>query len=243
MKEKNQKSHDDIFLEENIEKQFQFDDRVASVFDDMLERSVPFYRENIALIVSILSKYLESGDRALDLGCSTASLLLQIEKNIPNLELLGIDNSEPMLKQAQKKIEAFGSKIELHFGDMLEFQIPNSKAVILNYTLQFIRPPKREEVLKKIFDSLESGGVLILSEKVIFENPKLNRNLIDIYYSFKKENGYSQYEIAQKREALENILIPYSEKENRELLKKSGFESIETVFQWGNFQTFLAFKE
>jgi tRNA (cmo5U34)-methyltransferase len=236
-----QKSRDRVFAEK-IEKQFQFDDGVASVFDDMVERSVPFYHQNRDLIVQILKKTLKEGETVLDLGCSTASFLLQIEREIENLKLFGIDNSEPMLKEAQRKIGALNSKIELSHGDFQDLDFPKNRVSIMNYTLQFVRPLQRENLLRKIYDSLEVGGMLFLSEKVLFKNGKFQKDITDIYYQFKEKNGYSKYEIAQKREALENILIPYTLQENRELLQNSGFDEVETIFQWGNFATFLAVK-
>jgi len=234
---------DEVFLTE-IDKQFQFDEVVASVFDDMLDRSVPFYRENMDLIVKVVDKFIENGDTLLDLGCSTASLLLQIERDIKNrdLNLIGIDNSKPMLKQAQKKLQALNSDISLYFGDMLNYKLPTTKVVILNYTLQFIRPIEREKVLKKIFNSISSDGILILTEKIISENSLFNKKLIDIYYDYKRAKGYSDYEISQKREALENVLVPYTEPENIRLLKGVGFKEVETIFKWGNFTTLIGFK-
>jgi tRNA (cmo5U34)-methyltransferase len=239
--EKLLKSRDEVFSEK-ITKQFQFDEGVASVFDDMVERSVPFYHENRDLIVDILKRYLNKGDSILDLGCSTASFLLQIEREIEDLKLIGIDNSQPMLEEAQRKIGVLNSKIELVHGDFLQTEFPKSKVIIMNYTLQFIRPIQRENLLRKIFNALENGGILFLSEKILFKNPKFQKEIIDIYYKFKKSNGYSKYEIAQKREALENILIPYTLDENRELLFKSDFDEVETIFQWGNFATLMAIK-
>jgi tRNA (cmo5U34)-methyltransferase len=243
LKEKSQKSRDTLFSEE-IEKQFQFDEGVASVFDDMLERSVPFYRENIDLSIEIIYKFLEDGDAVVDLGCSTASFLLEVERKVEkSVNLIGIDNSQPMLEQAKRKISAYSSKIELLHGDILNIKLPKSKVVVLNYTLQFIRPIERERLLKNILESLESGGVLILSEKIFFQNPKLQKDITDIYYRFKRDNGYSQYEITQKREALENILVPYTKDENIKLLKSVGFSTVDTIFQWGNFATFIGVVE
>lgn len=237
------KNKDKVF-KKKIEKQFQFDESVASVFDDMLDRSVPFYKENIDFIVKVADKFLENGDSLVDLGCSTASLLLQIEKEIKHrkFNLIGIDNSKPMLKQANKKIKALNSNISLHFGDILKYQMPKSKVVIMNYTLQFIRPIDRKTVLKNIFKSMANNGILILTEKIISEDSAFNKKLIDIYYDYKRSKGYSDYEISQKREALENVLIPYSESENMKLLKSIGFQRVETIFKWGNFTTFIAFK-
>jgi len=236
------KNIDEVFLKE-IEKQFQFDEAVASVFDDMLDRSIPFYRENMDLIVKIVNKFIEDGDSLLDLGCSTASLLLQIERDIQNREfsLIGIDSSEPMLKQAQKKLEALNSNISLDFGDILNYDFPKSKVVIMNYTLQFIRPIEREELLRNIQNSISEGGILILTEKIISSDSHFNKKLIDIYYDYKRSKGYSDYEISQKREALENVLVPYTEPENIRLLKRVGFREVETIFKWGNFTTFIGF--
>jgi len=238
-----QENIDEVFSKE-IDKQFQFDEAVASVFDDMLDRSVPFYRENINLIVKVIDKFLENGDSLLDLGCSTASLLLQIEREVKNrdLSLFGIDNSKPMLEQANKKLEALNSNISLHFGDILNYKYAKYKVVIMNYTLQFIRPIERENLMEKIFESISDGGVLILTEKVISENSHFNKKLIDIYYDYKRTKGYSDYEISQKREALENVLVPYTEPENIRLLKGVGFTKVETIFKWGNFTTLIGFK-
>jgi tRNA (cmo5U34)-methyltransferase len=238
---------DKIFTKK-LEKQFQFDENVASVFDDMLLRSVPFYQENINLIIQIIEKFIHKNNEnyttILDLGASTGSLLLEIERKISqNLNLIGVDNSKAMIQQAQKKILALNSKIKLIEGDILKIDFPKANIIILNYTLQFIRPIEREELLKKISNSLAPNGILILTEKVITKNSKLNKILTDIYYKFKKQNGYSDYEIVQKREALENVLIPYTEDENRILLNKVGFTVIETVFKWINFTTFIAIKE
>ncbi|MCL4432430.1 MAG: carboxy-S-adenosyl-L-methionine synthase CmoA [Epsilonproteobacteria bacterium] len=235
----------DTYFTKPISKQFEFDADVAAVFDDMLSRSVPFYKESLQLTRQFSINALQKGGRVIDLGCSTASLLLEIERSLTSMdeiELIGIDNSAAMIEHAHKKIEAYGSKILLVEGDILEYPFGSTKVVICNYTLQFIRPMVRETLLRKIYDSLEEGGVFIFSEKVLSENATLNKQLIDCYYSFKKEQGYSEYEIVQKREALENVLIPYTMIENIEMAKKSGFSSCDVLFRWANFATFIACK-
>lgn len=235
----------DTLFTKPISKQFEFDADVAAVFDDMLSRSVPFYKESLQLTRQFSINALQDGGRVVDLGCSTASLLLEIEralKSTDGVELIGIDSSTAMIEHAHKKIEAFGSKISLVEGDILEYPFGRTKVVVCNYTLQFIRPLVRETLLRKIYDSLEEGGVFIFSEKVLSENATLNKQLIDCYYSFKKEQGYSEYEIVQKREALENVLIPYTMIENIDMAKKSGFSSCDVLFRWANFATFIASK-
>ncbi len=233
----------DKVFETPIEKQFEFDADVAAVFDDMLERSVPFYKTSQAMSKALALKYLGKNARIYDLGCSTASLLLDIERDLDQeVELIGLDNAEAMLVQAQKKLEVFNSKIELVHGDILEYEYKECDVMISNYTLQFIRPLIRETLVQKISEALHVEGAFIFSEKVISEDKKLNKELIDIYYGFKKEQGYSTYEIMQKREALENVLVPYSEAENIEMAKRNGFSHCEVVFRWANFATFIAIK-
>jgi len=235
----------DTLFTKPISKQFEFDADVAAVFDDMLIRSVPFYKESQALTRRFALNALSNGGIAYDLGCSTASLLLEIERSIgknSDVRLIGIDNSPAMIEHARKKIEVYGSQVELYEGDILQFPYEKAQVIISNYTLQFIRPMVREKLIRKIYDSLEEGGVFIFSEKVLSENNKLNKQLIDCYYDFKKVQGYSEYEIVQKREALENVLIPYTMNENIQMAKSNGFKTCELLFRWANFATFIAIK-
>ena len=209
----------------------------------MLDRSVPFYRDVLTLVSTLVEKNTKEGDRVCDLGCSTATTLLEIfSKTSKKLELIGIDNSSAMIQRAKKKVAAFGADITLLQTDFIKNEIPLSKIIIANYTLQFVRPTKREELVKKIYNSLENGGFFIFNEKIIYEDKKLNKQMIDIYYDFKKQKGYSEYEIAKKREALENVLIPYSDEENISLAKSAGFKSVDIIFKWANFTCFIAQK-
>ncbi len=232
---------DEIF-KQPILKQFEFDENVASVFDDMISRSVPFYDVSSNLITQILVKYLDSQAFIIDLGCSTGALLFKLFEKNPKFRLCGVDNSKAMQEIAKNKAKAYGSKVNFIEADALTFEFNSANAVILNYTLQFIRPLKRVNFIKKIYDGLEEGGIFILSEKLLYEDKKLSKNMIEIYEEYKEKNGYSKYEIAQKRQALENVLIPFSEDENKKLLKDAGFRVIETIFKWGNFASFMAIK-
>lgn len=233
----------DKVFEKPIEKKFEFDEAVASVFDDMLSRSVPFYDEVRKLIIAIILAEQAEGKKVLDLGSSTAKFLLDLHSKLStDMHLKGIDNSQAMLDRATQKCQAFGAKIELELVDMLEYPFGGEDIVVANYTLQFIRPMQRPELVQQVYNGLNEGGVFIFSEKVVFEDKKLDKQLIDIYYDYKKEQGYSEYEIAQKREALENVLIPFTIEENIQMCKKAGFKQISTVFQWANFVTFVAKK-
>ena len=229
-----------------IKKQFEFDEEVAAVFDDMLNRSVPFYKESQNITQFFALKYLKDDSILYDLGSSTASLLINISKQLGSTcsaKLVGLDNSQAMLEQASKKCQALGAlHVELKNADILEYNYKMADVFVSNYTLQFIRPLVREELVKKVASALKKDGIFIFSEKVISHEPKLNKDLIECYYEFKKEQGYSEFEISQKREALENVLVPYSEDENIKMAKNCGFSHCEAVFRWANFATFIAIK-
>ena len=226
-----------------IEKKFAFDQTVASVFDDMLARSIPFYDEVRDLIISLILAEQTDGKKILDLGASTAKFLLELHARMDSsMQLKGIDNSQAMLDRARQKCQAFGADITLELADMLEYPYADEDIIVANYTLQFIRPMQRIELIKRLHKSLNDNGMFIFSEKIVFEDKRLDKQMIDIYYAYKQTQGYSAYEIAQKREALENVLIPFTIKENIQMCKEAGFTKIDTVFQWANFVTLIAKK-
>ncbi|MEN8190572.1 MAG: carboxy-S-adenosyl-L-methionine synthase CmoA [Thermodesulfobacteriota bacterium] len=239
-------NRDTLYQVEQVEEDFIFNERVVEVFDDMLDRSIPFYDEVIDCMAGLLGGLLTEGDRVVDLGCATGTCLIRLAAALKDkpLSFVGVDNSPAMLHKATLKAELLGQSDRVRFieEDITRIDLPGSSAILLNYTLQFIRPMKRQEFINHLHDQLRPGGVLLLSEKQISHDSLLNRKFIDIYHGFKKERGYSELEIAKKREALENILIPFSIEENRKMLTDAGFKSVETFFQWFNFASFVAVK-
>ncbi|MFG5103402.1 carboxy-S-adenosyl-L-methionine synthase CmoA [Campylobacter lari] len=232
---------DEIF-KKPLEKQFEFDANVASVFDDMVARSVPFYAQNLKLITQLITHFAPQNAKICDLGCSTASLLLALFEKRKDLQLSGVDNAKAMLDIARNKTSAFGARVDFYEQNLDEFIFFKNDVFVATYTMQFIRPPKRQEIIDKIYQNLNDGGIFIMSEKILYEDVKISKKMIEIYENYKQDQGYSKLEIATKREALENILIPYTQNENINMLKNSGFKIIESVFKWVNFETFVAFK-
>lgn len=237
---------DTLFQVDSIRDNFEFNERVVEVFDDMLDRSIPCYQQVIQATASLLERYLETGDTVYDLGCANGSSLLELCRHLNNVNLrfIGIDNSPAMLDKARLKTELYSRQDQVGFllEDITDFDHPDAGAIILNYTLQFIRPLRREGVVRRLYEQLRPGGILILSEKIICQESRLNREFIDIYHQFKKSKGYSELEIARKREALENVLIPFTPEENKSLLNQCGFQVVESFFQWFNFTSFVAIK-
>jgi tRNA (cmo5U34)-methyltransferase len=238
---------DELFRQEReLVPDFDFSDKTAEVFDDMLDRSVPFYSEIQRMMGEITADFVTPGSCVYDLGCSTCASFIQLEHMVPeDVTFVGLDNSQAMLDKGQRKLQEndFSRKYELHFQDLNEpFLIQNASVVLMNLTLQFIRPLVRARTVRHIADGLNSGGVLLLIEKVTSSNSMINRLFIKYYYRFKMANGYSEMEIAQKREALENILVPYRYMENRQLLLDNGFCEVESFFRWYNFCGIIAIK-
>ncbi|MEW6442873.1 MAG: carboxy-S-adenosyl-L-methionine synthase CmoA [bacterium] len=241
------KSKDCLFNEKkDLVGDFHFGAETASVFDDMLDRSVPFYGEIQRMIAEMASDFAVPGTNVYDLGCSTCNTFLALQEKVPRgVRYVGVDSSEEMLKRAREKLSASGfpGEYELTVGDLNSgVAVGNASVAILNLTLQFVRPLHRVRLIQSIAAGLNSGGCLILVEKVLSHNSTINRLFIKYYYEMKKRHGYSELEIAQKREALENVLIPYHLDENKDLLLSNGFSSCDVFFKWYNFCGMLALK-
>ncbi|MEQ1529899.1 MAG: carboxy-S-adenosyl-L-methionine synthase CmoA [Methylococcales bacterium] len=238
---------DQVFREDiSKAEDFKFGAKVAKVFDDMVNRSEPFYGEMLRMIAEQAADYAMPGADVYDLGCATGTTLIGMNTAIgADIRFIGIDDSQDMLDKCTAKLaEAdFTRPYELRVADLNQsVAIDNASVVVLCLTLQFVRPIHRERLLKNIYNSLQTGGALILVEKILAEDSIFNRDFIKYYYSYKRRNHYSDMEIAQKREALENILIPYKLSENISLLRAAGFAHCEVFFKWYNFAGLIAKK-
>ena len=237
---------DRLYRVDSVPEDFDFNERVVEVFDDMLDRSIPFHQEVIKATALLLSLHLKTGDTVCDLGCATGTPLLEFARLLKkeNVQFIGIDSAPAMIEKARLKTELYSQEESISYfqEDITQLDRPETGAFILNYTLQFIRPLQRQALLKRLYENLRPGGLLILSEKTICSDKRLNRSFIDIYHRFKRNRGYSELEISRKREALENILVPFTVGENRTLLHNTGFEPVTPFFQWFNFSSFVAIK-
>lgn len=225
---------------------FKFGQQVVSVFDNMVTRSVPFYVEFQRMIAEMAKDFATENSRIYDLGCSTGTTLINIDRLVhPSIKFVGMDESTEMRKKCEDNFKKAGvtRDYEIVYGDLnRSLRIENSSVTVLCLTLQFVRPLYRNRVIREIYEGLNENGCLILVEKVLGEDSLLNRMFIKYYYDMKKRNNYSELEISQKREALENILIPYKLEENREMLFQCGFRNVEVFFKWYNFAGIIAVK-
>jgi tRNA (cmo5U34)-methyltransferase len=226
---------------------FVFDGKTAAVFDDMLARSVPFYFEIQRMIAELAVSFARNKSDIYDIGCSTGVTLLNLASRLPEqTRLIGIDLSREMLKKAEAKLKrknVLGRCVLRNVDLTRDLEIKNASVAIMNLTLQFVNPSRRHLVVKKIYNGLNRGGCLILVEKIKSNEPEFERRFVEFYYDFKMRNHYSRLEISKKREALENVLIPYTHDANIMLLKKSGFKKVDSFFKWYNFCGMIAVKE
>ena len=240
-------SKDDIYAKPQLSvDDFVFDERVAAVFDDMISRSVPGYRTTISTISVLAERFVAAGTNCYDLGCSLGASTLAIRHGIdqPNCKIIAIDNSAAMVEQCHQAVvdDAETTPVEVRQADLREVPIENASMVVMNFTLQFIAPDERADLMRRIANGLNQGGVLVLSEKLTFDDPSVDGLLIDLHHRFKRSNGYSDLEIAQKRAAIEDVLIPDSLAEHEARLKEAGFASVQVWFQCFNFASLVAVK-
>jgi len=225
---------------------FDFGSKTAEVFDDMLQRSVPLYRELQRMTGELANEFAVAGTHVYDLGCSTGSTLQTLCAKVEQeVRFVGVDFSEAMLEKAQDNFKRLDIRRDYGFeqADLNgEVRIENASVVVLNLTLQFVRPRHRDRLIREIASGLVEGGCLILVEKVLGNDPLFDRGFVKFHYEMKRRNGYSELEIAQKREALENVLIPYSVEENLGLLRRNGFGRTDLFFKWYNFCGLLGIK-
>ncbi len=222
---------------------FEFNETVARVFRDMISRSVPGYSLLLRMIGLYAGIFVQPGSRVYDLGCSLgeASLVIADQAGQGDCEIIAVDNSAAMIDKCRAHPPA-ATAIDWRCEDIRETVIENASMVVLNLTLQFLPPVERAPLLGRIYDGLASGGVLVLSEKVVFEDPLEDERMRELYQGFKKTMGYSDLEISQKRNALENVLIPDTPEQHLQRLKDVGFGETYQCFRGFNFVSYLAIK-
>lgn len=237
---------DELFANPQKVVDFAFDDAVADVFPDMIRRSVPGYETVISLLGVLAKEYAKEHTSVYDLGSSLGAATLSMHRQTRGLGLkhICVDNSQAMVKRCQSRLERHMPEADLEVlcEDIEEIEIKNASLVVVNFTLQFLTPESRSKLIKKIHNGLVEGGVLLLSEKLVFENDKENTLQIDWHHTFKSANGYSDLEISQKRAAIENVMIPDSFETHQQRLTDAGFTQSYKWFQSFNFASLIAIK-
>jgi tRNA (cmo5U34)-methyltransferase len=239
-------NQDDVYAEPVGQLQaFEFNAQVADVFENMIERSVPGYALILDLIGVATEHYAIPNTNCYDLGCSLGASTLRIRQHLPaSCHVIGVDSSADMVQRCRTNVELDHSQasVEIRQQDIRETTFDNASLVVMNFTLQFIADEDREPLLQRIAAGMVDGGVLILCEKICFEDPQQQSFIDDLHLAFKRYRGYSNLEISQKRAALENVLVPNSLATHRQRLQRAGFSQVDQIVQSLNFVTLLARK-
>ena len=215
---------------------WRFDEKVAEVFPDMIKRSVPGYSNIISMIGMLAGRFVTPHSQVYDLGCSLGAATLSMRRNIDvaGCKIIGVDNSPAMVERCQRHIDAYkaATPVEIIEGDILDIDINNAS----------IAPDNRQRLLNRIYQGLNPGGVLVLSEKFSFQDKQIGELLFNMHHDFKRANGYSELEISQKRSMLENVMLTDPVETHKSRLHQAGFPHAEVWFQCFNFGSLLAIK-
>lgn len=236
---------DQIFQGLDYPKPFAFNDQVADVFDDMVSRSVPLYHEVNQLGRAYVSRYYQKETILYDLGCSTGTFLSFVSEALPSgAHLVGVDSSAAMIEKAAQKLKPLPSRhrVDLQIEDLAAMALEPCSVVVLNYTLQFLPVKDRAGLLRRIYQALLPGGLLFFSEKIRSLDPEIEEAMTRIYEAFKVSQGYTWGEVQKKKEALDQVLVSFSEDQYRSLLCDAGFQSQAIICKWQQFATFVALK-
>jgi tRNA (cmo5U34)-methyltransferase len=238
-----QKTHRDQLFANLVAEpsQFSFNEAVVDVFPDMIQRSVPGYGTVVRMTGVLTEQYAKEGTHVYDLGCSLGESIRAAELAIGDraCQLVGVDNSPAMIEKVRAEVPP-RSKIMWHLSDITQMEFKTASVVIMNFTLQFIPINERLKLLKQIRSSMVPGGLLILSEKLTMPDAEMNELMVNLHHDFKRSQGYSGLEIAQKRDAIDNVLIPETAEVHRIRLTEAGFSRSSVWFQCLNFASFIA---
>ena len=197
-------------------------------------------------LANYLAEHFSQPDTAIyDLGCSLgATSFAMAQRAKKGSEVIAVDSSKAMLDQLQQRVQdhPLPTALTTIEADICDIDISKASVVALNYTLQFVPVDKRRDLLQKIYEGMVDQGVLILSEKLAFEDAEVERLFSELHHDFKRANGYSDLEISQKRDAIEDVLLPETIAVHKERLAACGFSRVEVWFQCFNFVSLVAFK-
>jgi len=225
---------------------FNFDETVVDVFPDMINRSVPGYSTLINVAGVLSSEYAQASSRLYDLGCSLGAITFSMRRRLTQLgcTIVAVDNSDAMLARCRQYVQDDAGDVPVEFvcANIQDVAIEQASVVVLNLTLQFIDPVQRSAMITKIYDGMLPGGVLLLSEKLTFDDVDEAVFFTEVHHAFKRSNGYSELEVSQKRAALDNVLVPETRAQHEARLRGAGFSEVRQWFQCLNFVSFIAVK-
>jgi tRNA (cmo5U34)-methyltransferase len=217
----------------------------AKEFDEHVKKSIPLYEEGQEIICQLSDYFLKDDSLVYDLGSSTGSLLEKLShynKNKPKINYVGVELEENMVSYARSKISSKHKNIEFKVDDILTTELKPCDLIISYYTVQFIPPRVRQDLINRIYQSLQWGGAFILFEKVRANDARFQDIFTGLYTEYKLKKGYQADEILNKQRSLKGKLEPFSSQGNIDLLKRAGFIDIISISKYICFEGFLCIK-
>lgn len=226
-----------------------FDETVVAAFEDMLERSIPNYPHMRRIVTDVVCWHADATGQerplVVDLGASRGAGVQPIIDRIGGrANYVLVEESEPMLAALRERFEDWGDTVAVMQHDLREGlpPLPSASAIMSVLTLQFVPIERRQRLLREVHRGLHPRGAFILVEKVLGATAELDALEVDLYWSLKRENGYTQEAIQRKALSLEGALVPLTARMNEDLLRDAGFTAVDCVWAWSNFRAWVAVK-
>ncbi len=222
-----------------------FDGDTFKNFDKHINKSVPLYKETHDLYLNFSDFFLQENSKIIDIGSSTGTFLINLHKKHnktkKGLKFEGYDAINKMIIYSNKK-KPKEKNIKFKKKDINNINFKNSCLISSFYTIQFISPKKRQTLINKIYKNLNWGGAFFMVEKVRGPDARFQDIISQVYLEYKLSKGYNADEILNKSRSLKGVLEPFSSNANLQMLKRSGFKDIFTVYKYYCFEGWLAIK-
>ena len=221
-----------------LNKNFSFD--TIESFDNHISQSIPNYLLIHEIIAGLTEYFIDNDTNVYDLGCSKGTLLNRIAEktNKSDVNYIGIDISNNLLPKTTTK-----NNIRFINKDLMSnnLKLSNSSLMFSIFTLQFLPKKNRELMLKRIYNGLNKGGALIITEKIYSRKSIIQDLFTSLYYEFKSKS-FTSNEIMSKEKDLRSMMNLMTKKENEEMFRNAGFKTYDTFFQYYNFIGWILIK-
>jgi tRNA (cmo5U34)-methyltransferase len=221
---------------------WKFNGRMVENFETHVRKSVPLYEEGHELITKLSDYFVKNDSICYELGSSTGVLSYRLAKHheFRDAKFIGIEIEDDMVKKSKELYQ--NPNLSFICDDMNSIELEKSDLIVSYYTIQFIHPKLRQQLIDKIYDSLNWGGAFIMYEKVRANDARFQDIISNLYMEYKLDQGYEAEEIIAKAKSLKGVLEPFSTEGNIDMLKRAGFVDILTVQKYMNFEGFLVIK-
>jgi tRNA (cmo5U34)-methyltransferase len=221
---------------------WKFNGSMVEHFEEHVKKSVPLYLEGHQLITKLSDYFVKDDSICYELGSSAGTLTHKLAQHhaFRGAKFIGIEIEEDMVEKAKELYSA--PNLSFICDDMNTVELQKADLIVSYYTIQFIHPKLRQQLIDKIYNTLNWGGAFIMYEKVRANDARFQDIISNLYMEYKLDQGYTPKEIIAKAKSLKGVLEPFSTEGNIDMLKRAGFVDILSVQKYMNFEGFLVIK-